>query len=114
LLRVGAVNAKDPGKVVDVAEREKILDPTGGGERKTDTTLAPRPRSLEGLTVALVDNQKTNATLLLTEVARELQRSHGLRDWVVVKKGYFGTPVEESLIQQILKNSDFALAGIGD
>jgi hypothetical protein len=99
---------------MSVAEREKLLDPTGGGERATDTTLAPRPRSLEGLTAALVDNQKTNATLLLSEVARELQRTHGLRAWVVYKKSYFGTPVDESLIQQILKNSDFALAGIGD
>jgi hypothetical protein len=108
------VNVKDPGKVVDVAERERLLDPTGNSERTTDTTLAPRPRSLQDLTVALVDNQKTNATLLLTEVARELQRTHGLRTWVVYKKSYFGTPVEESLIQQILKNSDFALAGIGD
>jgi hypothetical protein len=99
---------------MDVAGREKILDPTGDSERATDTTLAPRPRSLEGLTVALVDNQKTNATLLLSEVARQLQRTHGLRSWVVYKKSYFGTPVEESLIQKILKNSDFALAGIGD
>ena len=29
-------------------------------------------------------------------------------------KGYFGTPVEESLIQQILHNCDFVVAGIGD
>jgi hypothetical protein len=29
-------------------------------------------------------------------------------------KSYFGTPVEESLIQRILHNCDFAVAAIGD
>ena len=29
-------------------------------------------------------------------------------------KSYFGTPVEESQIQRILKNCDFVVAGIGD
>ena len=97
-----------------MAQLERLLDPTGDEDRTVDVTLAPRLRSLRGLTVALVDNTKTNATLLLTEVAKELQRSHGLRTWVVYAKSYFGTPVEESLIQQILHNCDFAVAGIGD
>jgi hypothetical protein len=97
-----------------MAERERLLDPTGEAEREVDVTLAPRPRGLQGLTVGLVENTKTNAALLLTEVAKELQREHGLRTWVVYTKSYFGTPVEESLIQQILRNCDFAVAGIGD
>jgi hypothetical protein len=29
-------------------------------------------------------------------------------------KSYFGTPTEESLIQRILQNCDFAVAGVGD
>jgi len=29
-------------------------------------------------------------------------------------KSYFGTPTEENLIQRILENCDFALAGIGE
>lgn len=97
-----------------MTQRERLLDPTGDAEREVDVTLAPRLRSLDGLTVGLVDNTKTNATLLLTEVAKELRRAHGLRTWVVYAKSYFGTPVEESLIQQILRNCDFAVAGIGD
>ncbi|HEU5155738.1 MAG TPA: hypothetical protein VFU43_01995 [Streptosporangiaceae bacterium] len=97
-----------------MAQHERLLDPTGDTERTVDVTLAPRLRSLRGLTVGLVDNTKTNATLLLTEVAKELQRTHDLRTWVVYTKSYFGTPVEESLIQQIMHNCDFALAGIGD
>jgi hypothetical protein len=61
-----------------------------------------------------VNNGKTNGEALLTEVAKELQREHDIRTWMVYTKSYFGTPVEESLIQQILRNCDFAIAAIGD
>jgi hypothetical protein len=97
-----------------VAGHEKLLDPTGDSDRATDTTLAPRLRSLRGLTAGLLDNTKPNARMLLSNVARELQRAHGLRASVLYAKSYFGTPAEESLIQRILHNCDFAVAGIGD
>jgi hypothetical protein len=94
--------------------REQLLDPTGASDRAVDTTLAPRLRSLRGLTAGLVDNAKPNASVLLSQTARELRREYGIRDFVMYQKGYFGTPVEESLIQKILHNCDFAVAGIGD
>ena len=37
-----------------------------------------------------------------------------LLDPTGASEGYFGTPVEESLIQQILHHCDFVVAGIGD
>ena len=51
--------------------------------------------------------------MLLTETGRAL-RAHGIGDFVLYQKGYFGTPVEESLIQRILHQCDFVVAGIGD
>jgi hypothetical protein len=33
-----------------MAERERLLDPTGDSDRAVDTTLSPRLRSLRGLT----------------------------------------------------------------
>jgi hypothetical protein len=97
-----------------MAGRENLLDPTGDSERAADTTLAPRLSSLRGLRLGLLDNAKPNAATLLAHVARELERAHGLRASVLYTKSYFGTPVEESLIQRILHNCDFAVAGIGD
>ncbi len=97
-----------------MAGREKLLDPTGDSDRAADTTLAPRLRSVRGLTVGLLENTKPNAAMLLATVAQELQRSHGLRASVMYTKSYFGTPTEESLIQRILQNCDFAVAGVGD
>ena len=95
-------------------EREKLLDPTGFDERSADTTLAPRPASLRGLRVGLLENTKPNAAPLLANVGRELQRQHGAATAVMFAKSYFGTPVEESVINQMLHNCDFAVAGIGD
>jgi hypothetical protein len=94
--------------------REKLLDPTGDSERTVDTTLSPRPGSLRGLTVGLLDNAKANAAVLLSEIGHILRREHGVRAAVPYTKSYFGKPVEESLIQQILHNCDFVVAGIGD
>jgi hypothetical protein len=98
----------------DMARPEKLLDPTGFGERAADTTLAPRPPGIRGMRVALVENTKPNAAVLLASVGRQLEREHGAQAAIMVTKSYFGTPVEESLIQRILHNSDFVVAGIGD
>ena len=93
---------------------EPLLDPTGDSDRATNTTLAPRPQSLRGLTVGLLDNTKPNGTVILRAVGRELREKYGVREIRMFAKGYFGTPVEESVVQQILHNCDFAVAGIGD
>jgi hypothetical protein len=94
--------------------RERLLDPTGESDQATDTQLRPRLRSLRGLRVALLENTKPNGAVLLQHVGRELQENYGVREVRMFRKGYFGTPVEESVVQQILRNSDFAVAGIGD
>jgi hypothetical protein len=93
---------------------EPLLDPTGDSERATNTTLAPRPQSLRGLTVGLLDNTKPNGAVILRAVGRELQERYGVKEARMFRKGYFGTPVEESVVQQMLHNCDFAVAGIGD
>jgi hypothetical protein len=93
---------------------ERLLDPTGSDERGVDTTLAPRPASLRGLTLGLLENAKPNAKLLLASVGRELQREHAVQAVLMFTKSYFGTPTEESLIQRILHSCDFVVAGIGD
>jgi hypothetical protein len=93
---------------------EKLLDPTGDSDRTADATLAPRLRTVRGLTAGLLDNTKPNASVLLTQVAAQLEDEHGLRASVMYAKSYFGTPVEQSQIQRILHNCDFVVAGIGD
>ena len=52
--------------------------------------------------------------MILRAVGRELQERYGVREIRMFQKGYFGTPVEESVVQQMLHNCDFAVAAIGD
>jgi hypothetical protein len=97
-----------------MSEFETILDPTGGSKVVDDVTLAPRPETLRGKVLGLLDNGKPNAAPLLSELGGHLRERFGLRDVILYTKGYFGTPVGKSLIQRILKNCDFTVAGIGD
>src|SRR6202044_1047553 len=98
-----------------MSTRERLLDPTGDSERDANTTLAqPRPQSLRGQTVGLLGNTKPNGATILAAVGRELTHLYGVREVQMFAKSYFGTPVEESVINQMLHNCDFAVAGIGD
>jgi hypothetical protein len=94
--------------------REPLLDPTGESNAARDVHLAPRLRSLSGLRIGLLNNGKPNGAALLHEVARQLQDGYGCGEATLYTKGYFGTPADEDLILRMLKNSDFAVAGIGD
>ncbi len=94
--------------------REPLLDPTGGSRTAGDIKLSPRPASLSGLRIGLLNNGKPNGAALLQEAARQLQDGYGVGEATLYTKGYFGTPADEALILRILKNSDFAVAGIGD
>ena len=93
---------------------EPLLDPTGDSDRSTNTTLAPRPQTLNGLVVGLLDNTKPNGAVILRAVGRELQEKYGVREIRMFQKGYFGTPVEEDRAQEIAQSCDAVIAGVGD
>ncbi|MFI7453911.1 UGSC family (seleno)protein [Nonomuraea sp. NPDC049714] len=97
-----------------MAGREKLLDPTGFDERATDSTLAPRPTSLRGLRIGMLDNTKPNAVLLLQEIAGELQRRYGAGESILYTKDYFGTPAKDDLLKQIVEECDVVITAVGD
>lgn len=63
----------------------EILDPIGGSEA-TAGALAPRPTSLRGAIIGVLDNSKPNARVLLQGVARALAEKVGARDVKVWRK----------------------------
>src|SRR5262245_3253832 len=79
-----------------------FLDPTGQVERGADRVLAERSGTLDGATLALLDNGKPNANLLLEEVGRQLSERFRLDAVKVFTKGYFGTPVEQTQVERIV------------
>ncbi|NDL56460.1 UGSC family (seleno)protein [Phytoactinopolyspora mesophila] len=97
-----------------MAVREALLDPTGMNERSTNSTLAPRPTSLRGLTVGLLDNTKVNATALLRGIADDLANRYGAVDTRLYTKDYFGTPVKDELLRKIARECDVVVTAVGD
>lgn len=93
---------------------EALVDPTGQSIRVNEARLAPRPDTLTGLQIALVDNGKTNAVNVLSQVAAELKRSHRISSAAVYVKRIFSAPVEEDQIRQISNDCNIAIAGVGD
>jgi hypothetical protein len=93
---------------------ERLLDPTGSATRTADATLAPRPATLHGLTVGLMDNTKANASALLSEIALRLQDRYGTGESRRYTKDYFGTPVKDDLLEQIVDECDVVITAVGD
>lgn len=94
--------------------REALLDPTGVSDRANDSTLSPRPVSLRGLTIGLLDNTKPNAMLLLDQIAADLERDQGIAGVKRYAKDYFGTPIKPELLARIADEVDVVVTAVGD
>ncbi|WP_345750394.1 UGSC family (seleno)protein [Microbacterium rhizophilus] len=94
--------------------REALLDPTGLSDSENDSTLSPRPVSLRGLTIGLLDNTKPNAMLLLDQIAADLERDHGVAGVRRYAKDYFGTPIKQELLDEIVSDVDVVITAVGD
>jgi hypothetical protein len=91
-----------------------ILDPTGGRPATQEGLRAARLPSLNGKTLALLDNGKPNASLLLEEIGARLRSDFDLRDVLMFSKPSSGTPVEQTQMEEILATCDFAVVAVGD
>ena len=89
-----------------------ILDPTIATARE-QIAYAPRPKSLKGLRIGLIENTKKNAEAVLQRVAEKLAAAHGMKVEVLVHKPQ-RAPLEDAQIAQLKGRADFAIAGVGD
>ena len=89
-----------------------ILDPTIAPARE-QIGYVPRPRSLKGLRVGLVENTKKNAEAVLRKVAEKLERLHGMKVEVMVHKPQ-RAPLKDAQIAELKGRADFVITGVGD
>ena len=89
-----------------------ILDPTISTPRE-EIAYAPRPKSLKGLRIALIENTKKNAEAVLNLVAQKLTDLHGMKVAVLVHKPQ-RAPLTDDQIGELKGRTDFAIAGVGD
>ena len=91
----------------------ELLDPTTGATTQT-IAFVPRPRSLEGKRVALIENTKFNSDKLLQRIGEILKSEHGIAEWKMYRKHNASVPAHEEIIAAIKTSADVMVAGIGD
>jgi hypothetical protein len=91
----------------------QIYDPTTEVAGR-HIAYAPRPKSLAGLRVGLVDNTKHNSDQLLLRIAKILERDHGASAHVIRRKKSAGAAPHSEIIEEYKANCDIVVAGVGD
>jgi hypothetical protein len=91
-----------------------IIDPTGRAGAAAEVRLAPRPTSLRGATVGLLENRKHNAALFLEELGRALVEDHGVAGYVMRAKGSIVQTAEPPLVEELVRECDVVITGVGD
>jgi hypothetical protein len=91
----------------------ELLDPTVERAPRP-ITWAPRPASLEGLRIALVENTKFNSDRLLQKIGDLLVREYGAAGARLFRKRNASVPVHPELLEEIRRTADVMVAGIGD
>ncbi len=87
-----------------------VTAPTAAGMFR----YAPRPHSLIGLRVGLVENTKFNSEVILRKVAERLALHYQVVLTHVERKKTPGHSVTPQAIAVFHEQADFVLAGIGD
>jgi hypothetical protein len=90
-----------------------VFDPRGR-VYSSDTPIAARPASLDGLRLAILDNSKWNANKILRSSTAALEQAirFGAVNYYV--KGSFSKDAAPELIEEIAVGNDLVLTAIGD
>jgi hypothetical protein len=91
----------------------KLFDPTSAPAARA-LSLAPRPASLTGLRLGLVDNTKFNSDTLLGKLAERLGRRHGARVTVTRRKRSPSHEIDADDVKTLRSQADLVVSGIGD
>ena len=91
----------------------ELLDPTTGAVPQT-IRYVPRPDSLRGKRVALIENTKFNSDNLLVKIGNILIDEYGAGSAKMWRKKNASVPAHEEIIEEVRKTCDVVVAGVGD
>jgi hypothetical protein len=91
----------------------QIYDPTIGTSGR-NVNFVPRPKSLAGLRVGLVDNTKHNSDQMLLRIAALLESKHGAKTHIIRKKKSAGAAPHAEIVEEFKAHCDVIVAGVGD
>ena len=91
----------------------EILDPTVETP-KTAIAFAPRPDSLLGKRIGLIENTKFNSDRLLVKLGELLKQEYGAAETRLFRKHNSSVPAHQEIIDELKGACDVMVAGIGD
>lgn len=92
----------------------RLVDPTGGEPAASGFALAPRPATLRGKRVALLDNSKANSEPILRGIARLLDEDEPFGDLVYLTKHSASLPPRPEILEELHRRADLVITGVGD
>ncbi len=90
----------------------RILDPTNE-QKSAGVQLAPRLRSLEGMTVGIVTNAKEGTKGYFGHLDRLLRQEMGVADVIWREKSNYSAPCDAHIVKE-MTNWHAVFAGVGD
>ncbi len=94
-------------------KRIRVFDPTTTPKEQA-LRYAPRPTTLQGKKVGLVENTKYNSDKLLLKIGKILADEYGVIGVLLRRKRNAGVPAHEEIINDIKAECDVVIAGVGD
>lgn len=91
----------------------RIFDPTTTSKEQA-LRYAPRPASLQGKKIGLVENTKYNSDKLLLKIGKILQDEYGAQGVLLRRKHNAGVPAHEEILSELKAECDVVVAGVGD
>src|SRR3954453_12563074 len=93
-----------------------IIDPTARHQAGVSAAAAeaPRPKSLAGLRIGLLENTKRNADRILAALGEELAARNEVDSLVHLTKQVFAMPLPVDLVEELINECDVVVLGVGD
>jgi len=92
----------------------RLVNPKGTDLGSGEFHLNDRPSDLNGKTLGLLENHKTNSDKVLHELGNLLKEKYDLKDVVYLSKHSASLPTKQDTVQQMLDKVDVLITGIGD
>jgi len=92
----------------------RLVNPSGTDLSSGEFHLNDRPSDLNGKTLGLLENHKTNSDKVLHELGNLLKEKYNIKDVVYLSKHSASLPTKPDTVQQMMDKVDVLITGIGD
>ncbi|HYW88594.1 MAG TPA: hypothetical protein VFB50_12540 [Chloroflexota bacterium] len=97
-----------------LVDLDAIVSPEGSSTARQHDLAPRRFRTLDGVRVGLLGNSKLNADAVLLAISDLLKERYAVESVFVRSKPTFSKPATGEMIDEMVKNSDVIITGVGD